>query len=80
MPSLKEMSEDYQAGYHAGYKCGLYARKRLKLEATGRWIWDPKSGEWHCSSCGTEFDQAHEEYCCKCGTKMSGEADINEDN
>lgn len=79
MPNFEGKSKDYQLGYTSGYKAGL--RKRSEAAPTrARWVWNPKTGEWHCSSCFTQFDQAHDNYCCKCGKKMSEESVIDENN
>ena len=74
----------YRKGYLSGYKVG-YAKGRgwqgnpnKRTKANQRKIgianWVLKGLRWYCSNCGTEFDQAHTDFCCKCGHKMSDEA------
>lgn len=62
----------YQKGYAAGHWAGQELAK-AKYDRHAYWIMT-KAG-WACSNCRTPHKQAHDDYCCKCGCKMSEEAD-----
>ena len=74
-------SADYKAGYSAGYNAGLKADKTPRPKGytnkTANWVM--RKGDWYCSNCNTKHEQAHDDFCCKCGYKMDEEADY-EDN
>ena len=69
MVKTEDRSPDYKAGYKAGYTKG---KRELMKVRTANWIM--KKDGWYCSDCGTKHDQAHDDFCCKCGAKMSEEA------
>ena len=69
----EKRSPEYLKGYNSGFMAGCNS-KSIKAK------WILKKGDCYCSNCGTKNEQAHEEYCCKCGALMSEEADLNEDN
>lgn len=70
------MTPDYKNGYWAGYKAGTQRSEKIKPTKA---YWIMRKGGWYCSNCNTKHEQAHDDYCCKCGCKMSEEADY-EDN
>lgn len=74
-----EHSPDYKRGHKDGFNAG-YNRGRgdaARHDFDAKWIL--RKGDWYCSNCGTKNEQKHEDYCCKCGARMSKEADY-EDN
>lgn len=75
--TLAEESPDYRRGYHSGYEKGKYA---VRHGANVDYNWVFKGNDWYCSNCGTKYEQAHADYCCKCGGKMSEEADLIDGN
>lgn len=77
MVKTKKKSSDYENGYHAGYKAGVKSTGRKVESIRANWIM--RKDGWYCSNCLTKHEQAHDDYCCKCGRKMSEEADY-EDN
>lgn len=87
MVNTKAKSPDFRKGYKMGYKAG-YMRAQRKLESPNphpqmyevlKANWVLRKGNWYCSNCDTKNEQAHNEFCCKCGAEMSEEADY-EDN
>lgn len=64
-------SSDYKAGYRAGYQNG--ARYREKANPSKAY-WIVRKDGWYCSNCYTKNEQKHDDFCCKCGYKMSEEA------
>jgi hypothetical protein len=81
MAKPREKTPDYRAGYKAGYIKGKREAEIVRVVADVKkasWIMD-KNG-WHCSNCGTKHNQAHDEFCCKCGAKMNEEEADYEDN
>lgn len=67
--SINKSSPEYKKGYQAGYSAS---------KLTSYWV--IRNGEWYCKYCGTLHNQGHDNYCCKCGAKMSEEAELDEDN
>lgn len=65
-------SPTYKKGYDAGYWAGQQA---VKAEYDRQAYWIMTKAGWVCSNCRTPHKQAHDDYCCKCGCKMSEEAD-----
>ena len=65
-------SNEYKLGYYAGYKQG-------KRAVRPRAYWIMRKDGWYCSNCNTKHEQEHDDFCCKCGSEMSEEADY-EDN
>ena len=76
-------SFDYRVGYNHGFKEGKRSAllgKRYIAQGYPKAYWFVKNGNWYCSGCGTKYEQAHNDFCCKCGCKMSEEALLDEDN
>jgi hypothetical protein len=68
-------SPDYKAGYKAGKKDAVINRRNFP-ENYPRAYWIVRKDGWYCSACDTKYEQAHSDFCCKCGAKMSEEADV----
>lgn len=82
MGSTKDKSPEYRKGYESGYRKGYLAGQKIKKESepvVKKAYWIMRKDGWHCSNCLTKHDQAHNNFCCMCGRKMSEEADY-EDN
>lgn len=77
MAKAKDKSPDYWAGYSAGYQKGKFEINKHLPKSKAYWIM--RKDGWYCSNCKTKHEQAHDEFCCKCGAEMSEEADY-EDN
>ena len=67
-------SPDYKAGYKAGKRDAVLTRRNFPSNYP-RAYWVVKKDGWYCSCCDTKNEQAHEDFCCKCGSKMSEEAE-----
>lgn len=79
MAKTKPKSADYKEGYKNGFNAG-YTRGRgdaTRFDNLAHWIM--RKDGWYCSNCGTKNEQKHDDFCCKCGFKMSEEANY-EDN
>lgn len=75
MANTEEKSPDYEAGYKAGYKAGhKKGRNGIKV-LSPKAYWIMRKDGWYCSGCSTKNEQKHNDFCCKCGAKMSEEAD-----
>lgn len=72
MAKTEDKSPDYEAGYQAGYKAGMRGSGRKVEPKTSYWIM--RKDGWYCFNCNTKHEQVHDDYCCKCGRKMSEEA------
>ena len=73
MASVNVDSLDYRAGYKAGRREAVINRRNFP-ENYPRAYWLVRNGNWYCSACDTKYEQAHADFCCKCGSKMSEEA------
>ena len=82
MTTINENSSDYKIGYKAGYiqgKRDAIAKRKNFPNEYPRAYWIMRKGDWYCSCCDTKNEQKYENFCCKCGCKMSLEAGC-EDN
>lgn len=70
--TIDKKSPDYKNGYFAGYKAATKATGRKVEPKVSHWVM--RKDGWYCFNCGTKYEQAHDNYCCKCGRKMSEEA------
>lgn len=76
-----EQREFYNHGYKAGYRAGYNkGRNDTKVSESKKAYLYVKRYDWYCSNCHTKHEQAHSDFCCKCGAEMSEEARTYEDN
>ena len=78
MAKPKGKSPEYKVGFKDGFNAG-YGRGRADALKYGNAYWIMRKDGWYCSNCNTKHNQANDDFCCKCGCKMSEEADY-EDN
>lgn len=77
---VDKKSKEYKQGFADGCKRG-YANCRKEMAFEGKIVirkayWIMRKDGWYCSNCLTKHNQAHDDFCCKCGFKMSEEADL----
>lgn len=66
-------SPEYKLGYKNGFNSG-YARGRGDAARhDNKAYWIMRGDDWYCSNCDTKYNQAHDDYCCKCGAMMDKE-------
>ena len=81
-PKSNAESSDYKRGYNSGYSKGYDAGRKAenkKPEPIRKSYWIMRKDGWYCNNCLTKHEQAHDDFCCKCGRKMSEEC-YDEDN
>lgn len=76
---MAEKSPDYKKGFKEGFNAGYTRGRGDGARHDNKAYWIMRKDGWYCSGCNTKNEQKYNDFCCKCGSKMSEEADY-EDN
>lgn len=72
MANQGQQNPIYRKGYAEGFNLG-YAKGKSDTLKKGTAYWIMTKNGWVCSNCGTKHRQAHDDFCCKCGSYMNPE-------